>query len=323
MLRDIVDFFRVLIAKARRKPVALCDVGDVDGIASAAIFKHAYPDAVIVLRAPAQVQKSRWLRLFTWDFVADLPCPPKSRVLRRADHHRTNPPCAIEECYDPSAPCAAILAAKLLKLEDDPLVRQLVDAAVQTDTANIVSEKVKLLDQAVRYAGYRTKIKIINSLAKYGIDRTLEMEEVKRAIEKAREAEHIINVILEKVPASEIVTIFFPKGKKLGISYRQLNIEIQKRKGSKFINILVKRGYRTYRLYCGADKESRYDCTIIAKTLGGGGHKFAAGAQYKAPILRPGEGFKRFVEVLKQYLKTDKINVIIIDEKLNVKSVET
>jgi len=322
VLGNLIDFLRVVSAKIRRRPVALCDIGDVDGITSAAIFLRKYPDAVIVLRAPAQVQKSKWLRLFTWTFVADLPCPPGAKVKMRADHHRTNSPCAEQECYDPSAPCSALLAAKLLGLEDDPIVRELVDAAIQTDTANVTSEKVRKLDMIVRYSRYSTKLKIAKILSEKGIDAVLSLPEAQEALEKAREAEHIINTICEKVPASDIITMYFPKGKKLDISYRQLNIIIQKSKNAKFVNILVKRGFRTYRLYCGADKEGPYDCTTIAKQLGGGGHKFAAGAQYKSPIFRPGEGFRRFVNVLKNYLGVSKVRVIVVDENLNLNEIE-
>ncbi len=318
----MIDFFRVISAKVRGKPTALCDIGDVDGIASAAIFLRKYPDAVLVLRAPAQVQRSRWLRLFTWTFVADLPCPPGAKVRMRADHHRTNSPCAEQECYDPSAPCSAILAARLLGLENDPIVRELVDAAVQTDTANVTSEKVRKLDMVIRYSRYGTKLKIARVLAERGIDAVLALPEAQQALEKAQNAEQTINTICEKIPAEEIIILYFPKGRKLDISYRQLNIVLQKSKNAKFVNILVRRGFRTYRLYCGADREGPYDCTVITKQLGGGGHKFAAGAQYKSSILKPGEGFTRFVSILKDYLKIEKIRVFVIDENLKVVEVE-
>ncbi len=312
----------MLYAKITHRPVAICDIGDVDGIASAAIFLRKFLNGIVILRAPAQLQRGRWYRLFTWDFIADLPCPPGTRVRMRADHHRTNVPCAEEECYDPTAPCAALLAARLLKLEDDPIVKELVQAAIETDTANIVTEKVKLLDLAVRYSEYRTKLKIIRKLAEQGIEQTLRDEEVKRSVERGLEAEKIIEQIAQEVVSrargSDLVTVYFTG--KLPISFRQLNIRIQK-SGFRFVNILVKLGFRTYRLYCGADKDSNYDCTVIARSLGGGGHKFAAGAQYKVSILRPGEGLARFVNVLKNYLKLDSVKLYIVDENLNVKEV--
>jgi len=320
VLREVVDFFRIVYAKLTHRPVAICDVGDVDGVASAAIFLRRSSNGMVILRAPAQLQRGRWYRLFTWDFVADLPCPPGAKVRMRADHHKTNPPCAEQECYDPSAPCAALLAAKLLGLEGDPIVQELVQAAIETDTANIVTDKVKLLDLAVRYSSYKTKLRIARKLAEKGIEAALQDEKIRESIERGLEAEKIIDQIAQEVVSrargSDIVTLYFTG--RLPISFRQLNIKIQK-SNFKFVNILVKLGFRTYRLYCGADRDSKYDCTVIARALGGGGHKFAAGAQFKAPLLKPREGLTKFVNVLKTYLGLDRISLFIVDRDLNIR----
>ncbi len=312
MLRDLKDLLRILGAKICRRPIALCDIGDVDGIVSASLFLMKYPNGVVILRAPAQVQKSRWLRRFSWDFVADLPCPPGSKVRMRADHHKTNTPCADIECYDPDAPCAALLAAKLLGLENNEKVHKLVSIAIETDTANIVSKEAKLLDLAVRYSNYSTKLKIAKYLAWRELEELFKDYDISEAIRIGLEAEAIMDSIVRTLPSREIMTIFFPKSKDFKISYRQLSIKIQKEKNTKFVNILVRRGFRTYRLYCGADKNSEYDCTHIAKILGGGGHKFAAGAQYRSSIFKPLEGFKRFINILKEYLRVSKIDVYIV-----------
>jgi len=73
---------------------------------------------------------------------------------------------------------------------------------------------------------------------------------------------------------------------------------LQKR-GAKFVNILVRRARRRYRLYCGAHRDSEYDCTKVAVPLGGGGHKYAAGAQIKAPLLDAERPLYMLVEMLK------------------------
>jgi len=323
VLRNLIDLFRILISKILKKPVALCDIGDVDGIASAAIFLRKYPNATIILRAPAQVSKSRILRLFTWDFIADLPCPPGSRVKMRADHHRTNQPCAEVECYDPDAPCSAILTAKLLGLENDEHVKKIVSIAIETDTANITSREAKMLDLAVRYSGYRTKLKIIKMLAwRESIDDIFNDYEISEAIRRGLEAEALIDTIVKQLPSREVLTIYFPKSKNFKISYRQLSIKIQKEKGVKFINILVRKGFRTFRLYCGADKESIYDCTPIAKRLGGGGHKFAAGAQYKVSIFKPSTGLEIFLKCLKDILKVDKLELYVVKSSSEIVRLE-
>ncbi len=320
MLRDVGDFLRVIYAKLTHRPVAICDVGDVDGIASAAIFLRKFPKGVVILRAPAELQRGRWYRLFTWDFVADLPCPPGARVRMRADHHKTNVPCAERECYDPAAPCAAMLAARLLELESDPVVQELIQAAIETDTANIVTEKVRLLDLAVRYSRYGTRLRIAKKLAEQGVESVLNDEKVRKSIERGLEAERIIDeitrAIVDRARGEEIVLLYFPK--RLPISFRQLNIKVQ-RSGYRFVNILVRLGYRTYRLYCGADREGKYDCTVVARALGGGGHKFAAGAQYKVSLLRPREGLTRFVNVIKEYLRMNRVKLYVVDYSLSVR----
>ncbi len=322
MFRDLVDFIRVIGAKLARRPVALCDVGDPDGVISCALFLRKYRNAVIILRAPAQVVRSRWLKMFTWDFVADLPCPPGGKVKMRADHHKTNPPCAEKECYDPSAPCAAVLAAKLLELENDEHVKKIVSIAIESDTANITTEEAKLIDLAVRYSGYRTKLRLVKLLAELDVREVLKDEKIARAVERGLEAERVMESIVSTLPNREIITLYFPKAREFKISYRQLNIKIQKEKNAKFINILTRRGFRTYRLYCGADKEGPYDCTQIVTKLGGGGHKFAAGAQYKAPLFRPGKGLEVFINVLKEYLGTSRIELYIVKRGPVIERVE-
>lgn len=282
----------VIIAKLTGRPLALCDVGDVDGIASAALFKRANPRGAVVLAGPADVKKW-WIRLTRWDFVADLPCPGRVRV--RADHHKTNKPCAEVEFYDPEAPASALLAAKALGLENDEVAKQLVDAAIQTDTANVTDPRVRLLDLAIRYADRREKLAAVEKLAKAGLA-ALEEEPLKSLAQRGLERNRQIQEIATKLPAEETLFIYSPI--RLGISYRLLTIELEK-KGVKFVNILVKRGWRVYRLYCGAHRDSPYDCTEVATRMGGGGHKYAAGAHIKAPIYDRHRPLRQLIQLLK------------------------
>ncbi|MEM4793080.1 MAG: Fis family transcriptional regulator [Pyrobaculum sp.] len=271
---------RALWARLTGKPLALCDIGDVDGVASAALFKRRYPHGVVVLMGPNDVRKW-WVRALRWDFVADLPCPGKARV--RADHHITNKPCAEEEYYDPNAPAAAVLAAKALGLEGDPVARELVEAAVQTDTANVSDRRVMLLDLAVRYASEEEKYTVVNMLAEKGLA-ALDTEPLKMLAERGLARHGLVLKIADALPRTDVLTIYVPT--RLGISYRMLAIELQKR-GTQFVNVLAKRGWRGFRLYCGANRDSGYNCAELAAKFGGGGHKFAAGAHIKAPLFKP------------------------------------
>ncbi|MQJ93288.1 hypothetical protein, partial [Escherichia coli] len=144
-------------------------------------------NGVVVLAGPTDVGKW-WGKLVNWDFVADLPCPGRAKV--RADHHKTNKPCAESEYYDPDAPAAAVLAARALSLAGDPVADELVEAAVQTDTINIVDERVRLLDLAVRYANAKEKLEIVNLLAARGLS-ALEEEPLKSAAARGGESEEI------------------------------------------------------------------------------------------------------------------------------------
>ncbi|MEM1597490.1 MAG: Fis family transcriptional regulator [Pyrobaculum sp.] len=281
-----------LAAKLRGAPLAMCDSNDVDGIASAALFLRRYPNGVVVLMGPSDVRRW-WVKTITWDFVADLPCPGKARV--RADHHKTNKPCAEVEYYDPEAPAAALMAVKALGLDGDPVAKELVEAAIQTDTANVVDEKVRLLDLAVRHGFEKEKLEALPKLAQRGLA-ALEEEPLKTMAARGLEKERLMLKIAEAIPVEEELFIYSPQP--LGISYRALVITLEKR-GAKFVNVLVRRGRRRYRLYCGAHREGPHDCTKVATALGGGGHKYASGAQIKAPLLRPREPLEKLLEMLK------------------------
>jgi hypothetical protein len=273
-----MPLFGVIAAKLAKRPVALCDAGDVDGIASAALFKRRHPNGYVELAGPTDVRRW-WVKLVWWDFVADLPCPGRAKT--RADHHKTNKTCAEAEFYDPEAPASAVLAARALGLEGDEVAGQLVEAAVQTDMANVTDPKIKLLDLAVRYAGKRQKLVAVEKLAQKGLA-AVDEEPLRSMAERGLEKDRLVAQIASSIPAEETLFIYSPT--QLGISYRLLAIELE-RKGAKFVNILVRRGWRTYRLYCGAHWDGLHDCAEVAARMGGGGHKYAAGALIKAPLL--------------------------------------
>lgn len=288
-----MGFLDAVMAKILRRPLALCDANDVDGIASAALFLRRYPRGVVVLSYPSQVQRKRWYKLFKWDFVADLPCPGKAVV--RADHHKTNRPCADKEFYDPEAPASGVLALKALGLEGDPVAQELAEAARQTDTADIRDDAVRDLDLAVRYAEYDEKLYIAKALSRAGL-KALSDPKIAELVARGRERATLVFKIADVVPKERELAIYSPV--KLPISYRSLATELQ-RKGVVYVNIFVRLGDRAYRLYCGADRASEYDCTKVATALGGGGHKYAAGAEVKAPLFDKEKPLRQFLEIVK------------------------
>ncbi|MGC9135854.1 Fis family transcriptional regulator [Caldivirga sp.] len=314
-LEDLRVLMSIVKAKLMGKPLALCDIGDADGLTSAALFLIKYPNGLVTFAPPSKVQRGWLYRVVKWDFVADLPCPGKAVI--RADHHRTNKPCAQFEYYDPEAPCSAYMAAKGLNLNSDPRAQGLVKVAIETDTANIVSREAEEIDMAARFSNYGEKVKLAKVLAQEGLG-ALSEPWVKAIVERGYKAKELMLRIADQIPIDNVVNVYFST--RVGsVSYRQLTIELQRR-GAGMVNILVKLGSRTFRYYCGADK-SRFDCTRIATALGGGRHPYAAGAQYKAPLFNPRQGFEEFIRVLKDKLNMSKLSLIEVVRDTNGVSV--
>ncbi|MGC8596670.1 MAG: Fis family transcriptional regulator [Thermocladium sp.] len=290
-----------------RRPLALCDIGDADGLTSAAIFLRKRPDGVVIFAAPRDVQSSKLLRSINWYFVADLPCPGKAFI--RADHHRTNKPCAVHEFYDVEAPCSALMAMKALGLENDKITNELVNIAIQTDTASISTKEAEIVDLAVKGSNYMGRLYLARLLSRSGVEGLMRDERAQAWIGKAMEMKEKMLKIADSIPIREVLTIYFPRSE--GISYRQLTIELQHR-GAVFVNVLVRLGRNKYRLYCGANRDSKYDCTQVATKLGGGGHKFASGAEIKTPLLKPDTALETFKQVLESYLGS-RIDLIVMN----------
>ncbi len=259
-----------------RRPLGLCDSSDLDGIVCGALFKMKYPEGVLVLAPPSVVKSSQLVRLVKWEFVADLPCPGRARI--RADHHASNKPCADEEFFDPSAPAAAVLAIKALGLEENPLAKRLVELAVESDTARLKTKEAILLSYAVKGADLQGRMFLARELARRG----LKLLEDPRVLSWARRFEERIrrtNQLLERLPVREEAIIVFERD--LGLAYRHLCIELE-RKGAKLTYVLVPKGLFTVRLYAGARLDGPFDASKLAKRLGGGGHRYSAGATIKA-----------------------------------------
>ncbi|MEM1509436.1 MAG: DHHA1 domain-containing protein [Thermofilaceae archaeon] len=262
-------------ALVTRKPLALCDIGDLDGLTCAVLFKMKYREGVLVLASPSDVKNSRILRAVEWTFVADLPCPGKAVL--RADHHATNTPCARQEFYDPRAPAAAVLALKALGLEDFKQAERLVKLAVETDTAKIESNEALALNDAVKGAGYRGKLRLAEMLSTMELEKVLSNGEVKKWIERYSKVRLATEKLASELPDVEHFVAVFEKN--MQISYRYLSILIE-RKGAKFTAIIVPRSFSMIRVYLGSSDQA-YDVSMLAGKLGGGGHPFAAGASIR------------------------------------------
>ncbi len=309
-MQGIIRLYHILSGVILQKPLALCDAGDLDGIGSAALFKMKYPNGKIILAYPNEVKSSFLFKLIKWEFVADLPCPGKAKI--RADHHETNKPCADNEFFDPNAPASAVLALRALGLENNVIAKTISKYAVETDTANIVSEEARKLDAAVKGSNYVGRVYIAEKLATIGLDILNDKKVIEyiNKFDKIREKTERIssNIKLDK----EVILVFT---KDLNLSYRYLSILLE-RKGAFFTFIVVPKKYFKIRIYVGARPSTKYNSSIIAKKFNGGGHQFAAGATlttlYRKKML------EKILNELKVFLKKKKITIQKIYDENNI-----
>ncbi|RLF12498.1 MAG: Fis family transcriptional regulator [Thermoprotei archaeon] len=307
MLRDLLA---ILWAKLTHKKTCLSHSGDADGIICAALFLRRIR-GVVVLAEPYEVQGGSWLNTFKWDYVLDLPCPPKAAVF--IDHHKTNKPSpsVVEVYHDPKAPSAASLAVKAFKLEEDPVASRLVELANECDTANIVSEEAWDLNDAVKGSSRGDRVKLAKLLSQMGVE-ALKLPEVRKWIAKNREKRERTRQVADKIPVED--SIFIELDSEEDISPRNLMITLEKR-GAKVTCVVSKRNGK-YKVHLGSREDSGVDCSEIASKIGGGGHKYAAGATV--------EDLRKALKVIASLLRLKSIKVHVVKnlEVVEVKEIK-
>jgi hypothetical protein len=271
---SLADLLALLWAKLRSKRTCLSHSSDADGIVCAALFlKHVKGDGFVLLAEPYEIQGGSWVNLFKWDYVLDLPCPPKAQVF--IDHHKTNKPSPrVKEVYhDPTSPSAAALALRAFKLEGDPVAQKLVELANECDTANITSDEAWELNDAVKGAPRSKRTKLAKLLSKLGLE-AFKLPEVQGWIARNRERRERTKQLADKIPIED--GVFIELDGEEDVSPRNLMITLEKR-GAKVTCVITPRDGK-YKVHLGSRDDSDVDCSKIAAKLGGGGHKHAAGA---------------------------------------------
>ncbi|MEM2213736.1 MAG: DHHA1 domain-containing protein [Candidatus Nezhaarchaeales archaeon] len=261
-------------AKLIGKKTCLSHSSDADGIVCASLFlRYVRGDGLVVLAEPFEIQRGSWINMFKWDYVLDLPCPPKASVF--IDHHKTNKPNpnVKEVFHDPSSPSAAALALKAFKLEDDPTALKLVELANECDTANIVSSDAWNLNDAVKGSPRRKRVKLAKLLSELGLE-ALKLPEFQKWILHNKERRERTRLLAEKIPIED--NVFVKLDNEEDISPRNLMITLEKR-GVKVTCVITSKNGK-YKIHLGSREDSGVDCSKIASKLGGGGHKYAAGA---------------------------------------------
>ena len=306
MLESLYRIAGILCGIVFNRELGLSDIGDFDGMACAALFKMKYPRGIVVFASPRDIKNSVLIRWTAWEFVGDLPCPGKVKI--RADHHETNTPCAEREFYDPSAPAAAVMAIKALGLTGNLKAEKIVSCAVETDTANIISEEARILNAATKGARYPEKVKLAELLAEKGTE-AVKDEFVMKLASRYFDVERRTEQLAERIPISDQVIVVFEKN--VGISYRYLSILLNRR-GANFTLILVPRGLFGVRAYFGARPNSPYNSAFLARALGGGGHQYAAGAYVRAFPRR--QALLKILGLVKSELRLKKLNYLFVNK---------
>jgi len=204
--------------------------------------------------------------------VADLPCPFRARL--HVDHHRTGRPCAKREFFNPEAPSAASLAIKALELEGDEVAVKLVELANECDTASIRSQEAWDLNDAVKGASLDDRLKLAYMLAREGLD-ALRDDEVRGWIEVNRRRRLRAQALVDKVSIEDYVFVKLSEVDER-FPVRTFMISLEER-GAKLTCVITPRG-RRFKIHLGSRHDSEIDCAEIASRLGGGGHRYAAGA---------------------------------------------
>ncbi|MHA1606369.1 MAG: DHHA1 domain-containing protein [Candidatus Freyarchaeota archaeon] len=275
---------------------------DCDGIISAALILVKYPDAEIVfVNNPKDASKLEGF----FDMVVDLPKPINCRV--NIDHHESNYKNLVKEgrlteddVVSPSAPAAAKLVAEYLKLKGG-IIDELVSMAVAADTGKH-TEATLALDRVIKFlhsddAGRRRLAEI---LARKGAAFTGDewfREQYEKLAGELRVMDNVLNEVVNSlgdvegkfylVNEVDVTPYYLAKD----IAYKLLS------KGCDTV-ALVYRDADTGSLRASirVHERSSTDAREIAESLGGGGHRKAAGI----PLSKP----QRIIELLDRLAET-------------------
>ena len=281
---------RALEARLAGAKLGLSHGSDADGVVCAALFLRRHPGGVVLFADPWEIRPTWrcWLNWLAWDYVADLPCPFRARL--HVDHHRTGRPCAKQEFFNPEAPSAASLAIEALGLQGDEAAIKLVELANECDTASIRSKEAWDLNDAVKGSSLEDRLILARLLAAEGVD-ALTHPAVRSWIEVNRARRRRALDLADRVEVKDYVFV------KLAVDderfpVRTFMLTLEER-GAKLTCVITPRRGR-FKIHLGSRHDSGIDCAELAMKVGGGGHRYAAGAT----VDDLGHALKRISEAL-------------------------
>jgi len=274
---------------------AAVHASDVDGIVCAALILMKYPNSKLDFLTVGEALKTEE----EYDLVVDLPKTKNAKV--NIDHHISNYQRLLSEgrlseddLIDPTAPSAAHLLIKYLKLKDNPRAKELVEMADIADTGGY-SKETYILDRIIKCNSNEPDklMKIAWALIEHGKDflndefMRLEWERIKKGVELGKEySRRIINEALNKGVEILIVDLVkgFPK-----VAIADLQHDFLDR-GGKIIIVInrmrdidkfcpsLKRNGNLVRFSMRVAKNFDFNIRELAEKIGGGGHPKASGA---------------------------------------------
>jgi len=281
---------KVVEAKLAGAKVGLSHGGDADGVVCAALFLRRHPGGVVVFADPWEIRPTWtcWFNWPSWDFVADLPCPLRAKL--HVDHHKTGRPCAKRELYDVEAPSAASLAIEALGLQGDGAAARLVKLANECDTASIKSREAWDLNDAVKGSSPEDRVVLARLLAAEGVE-GLNHPAVRQWIDVNRARRQRALELADKVEVKDYVFVKLRvDSERFPVRTFMLTLE---ERGAKLTCVVTPRRDK-FKIHLGSRHDSGIDCAELAMKLGGGGHRYAAGAT----VDDVGRALKRIGEAL-------------------------
>jgi nanoRNase/pAp phosphatase (c-di-AMP/oligoRNAs hydrolase) len=271
---------------------------DFDGICCSALFIRKYGIDVEIIYATVQQAEILNIKSVEVDYTCDL---PKVGSSINIDHHQTNFENLVssgrlteDDIVDPFASSATDLVYEYLSFENDSIAHQIRDLGHLADTARLPSE-YKPLDVVLNlHTDSPTFLrKISNLLATHGkkiLELNWMIEEYNKVVSLYQTTKEIIERFLQDHPVLPEIVIIDTRE----IIPGKLAKEVFKPffKNNAIVVALIykksKDGPVRVSFRVTKSKQEDYDVSVIAKNLGGGGHRMAAGCSPDKEIIPEG-----------------------------------
>lgn len=301
---------------------AATHISDCDGIISAALILRKFPDAIIDFHTIDSIKQS----LIEYDIVVDLPKSPKALV--NIDHHESNfenlkktGRLTEKDMVVPDAPSAASVLIKYLKLEDDPIARELVEMANIADTGGYTDETI-ILDKLIKASQHdidflRYLAKVLSLKGKKFLEDEKLKAKWKEVLQSYEKYKGFACKVADNLQPSDFVII----DERNILPYfvaKDLAYELFTRNKAKVVALIYDSPYDEEKVRVSFRVHSQFNFNVrkIAEKFGGGGHAKASGATFTK-----GENIlEKIIDEITKYSEVGEVLVVVMK---NSKFVDT